>query len=270
MSLLSDFEDRLKPLFDGLTHPPSSDPNKWLMIEHESDLVFASWPIPAEQLRPLVPSALDIDTFEGTAWVTVEALQSSAVRFRELPIPATPLDGIETNVRTYVRYQGQRGILFLSLDCPGFLGSTLSRTLFKLPFHEADATLTLNGDNYHVESIRIEPSATTPQFALSGRISGAPAIVVAGSLDDFLLNLTCLFAVTPAGDLYRGEVAHRPRVIQPIDAVIPTNTLVAAAGITLPNQPPIVRYAPGDDSLAWPLECIAKGVGAASAAPPAP
>ena len=269
MSLWNDIESRLKPLFDGLPQPPSSDPNKWLMIERESSLIFASWPIPAEQLRPLVPSALDIDTFQGTSWVTVEALQSSAVRFRELPIPATPLDGIETNVRTYVRYQGQRGILFLSLDCPGFLGSTMSRMLFKLPFHEADATLTLNGDNYHVESIRIEESAAPPQFALSGRITGDPAVVVAGSLDDFLLNLTCLFAVTPDGDLYRGEVAHRPRVIQSIDAVIPTNTLVAAAGITLPNQAPIVRYSPGDDSLAWPLERLAVGVGTPSGQTPA-
>ena len=268
MSLLNDVEDRLKPLFDGLTHPPSADPNKWLMIEHESSLIFASWPVPAEQLRSLVPSALDIDTFQGTAWVTIEALQSSAVRFRELPIPATPLDGIETNVRTYVRYQGQRGILFLSLDCPGFLGSTMSQVLFKLPFHEADATLTLDGDNYHIESIRIEKSAAPPQFALSGRLTGDPAIVAAGSLDDFLLNLTCLFAVTPDGDLYRGEVAHRPRVIQSIDAVIPTNTLVAAAGLTLPNQPPIVRYSPGDDSLAWPLERLATGVGTASAGAP--
>jgi len=253
--VLDNLIERVERVVGGLeSHPAKTDDN-WLMIVRERYLLFASWPIPVAQLRPVIPSVLEIDTFQDTAWVTVETLQISTARIRNLPL-APSLEGTEVNVRTYVQYKGERGIHFLSLDSPGLLMDELSKHLFKLPFHNAEASVELNGDNYHVESIRLEDQSQPASFACSARLKGGPAMVAADSLEGWLLNQTCLFAVDTNGDVYRGYVGHRPHSIQPIEGVIETNTLVSAAGITLPGTPPVLTYSPGDDSMSWPITKI--------------
>ena len=41
------------------------------MYQRWHDLLFAHWALPAEQVRPLVPRELDLDTFDGKAWIGV-------------------------------------------------------------------------------------------------------------------------------------------------------------------------------------------------------
>ena len=41
----------------------------WVMRMRWLDLLFAHWPVPVEALRPLVPAGLDIETFDGSAWI---------------------------------------------------------------------------------------------------------------------------------------------------------------------------------------------------------
>ena len=35
------------------------------------DLLFAHWPVPADLVRPLIPPGLQIDTWDGSAWLGV-------------------------------------------------------------------------------------------------------------------------------------------------------------------------------------------------------
>jgi uncharacterized protein YqjF (DUF2071 family) len=221
------------------------------MIVRESHLLFVSWPVPIEQLRPLVASSLELDLHNGQAWITIEMLETAMVRLRHLPAPPLPLTGYEMNVRTYVKCNGERGIHFLSMDCPGYLGTTFAKWRFHLPMHEADVTVSLNGDNYHAESVRIEDSASPPKFAYSGRLGGPPARPAAGTLETFLLNQTVLFTTDSDGGVFRAVVDHRPHVVQPIAGVIEINTLVPALGLTVADDATSVLYSPGDDSLAW-------------------
>jgi len=78
------------------------------------DLLFAHWPVPFQQLRPLVPAQLSLDTCDGQCWVGVIPFWMSGVRSRGLP----PLPGLsrfpELNVRTYVTYKGKGGVYFFS------------------------------------------------------------------------------------------------------------------------------------------------------------
>jgi len=247
-----DFEEHLAGVLKLFRHG-DPDAEKWAMIVRESHLLFVSWPVPVAQLRPRLPAGLEIDTYQSSGWITIEMLQTSMVRFRGLPSVPVSIEGSEMNVRTYVRCRGERGIHFLSMDCPGLLGTALARWAFKLPLREADVLVRLVGDNYQAESIRIEDEAEPARFAYSGRISGPPAAVAPGSADEFLLNQTILFATDEHGAIYRARVDHRPHVVQPIDGVIEVNTLVSALVLTLPADPPIVRYCPGDDSLAYPM-----------------
>ena len=97
-----------------------------------NDLLFAHWPIPFAQLRPLVPDSLTLDTFDGQCWIGVVPFWMSGVRARGLPA----LPGFsrlpELNVRTYVTYGGKPGVYFFSLDITSHLAVWGARTLLSL------------------------------------------------------------------------------------------------------------------------------------------
>ena len=81
-------------------HAPASP---WVMRQKWHDLLFMHWPVAVQDLRPLIPRELELETFDGTAWVGVVPFHMSGIRLRGLP----PIPGLsafpELNVRTYVR-----------------------------------------------------------------------------------------------------------------------------------------------------------------------
>src|SRR5882672_3491683 len=103
--------DRLSP-----RQRPSSQP---LMHQSWGKLLFMHWPIDAAQLRQLIPTELEIDTFAGNAWIAVVPFTMWDTRALPPYLPAVPgLSAMhELNVRTYVHYNGVPGVWFFSLDC---------------------------------------------------------------------------------------------------------------------------------------------------------
>ena len=102
-------------ILDQTTHRPWPLPQTpWLLFMRWHDLLFAHWPIGVDSIRSLIPAVLDIDTFDGSAWIGVVPFHMSGVRPRFVPIPlAFP----ELNVRTYVKYRGKTGVWFFGSCC---------------------------------------------------------------------------------------------------------------------------------------------------------
>ena len=77
----------LKPgSLDRTAHRPWPLPRgAWIMAQSWHDLMFAHWRVDAARLRPLVPAALTIDTFESQAWIAVVPFRMSGVRLRGTP-----------------------------------------------------------------------------------------------------------------------------------------------------------------------------------------
>jgi len=55
------------------------------MAQSWHDLLFAHWPVAASDLRTLIPTELEIDTFDGSAWIAVVPFRMSGVRLRGTP-----------------------------------------------------------------------------------------------------------------------------------------------------------------------------------------
>ncbi len=112
--------------------PLASGP--WIIQQTWNDLLFLHWPVPAESLRPLVPSALPLDTFNGQCWVAVAPFHMTGVRPRWTP----PLPGLsafpELNVRTYVNFGGKPGVFFFSLDAGSLIAAQAARMTYHLPY----------------------------------------------------------------------------------------------------------------------------------------
>jgi uncharacterized protein len=127
-------------------------------------LLFAHWPVEVEALRPLVPPALEIDAFDGRAWVGLVPFTMEDVSPVLLPRAPRAAQGVwsalcggaiafhECNVRTYVYPRGRhndpsaRGVWFFSLDATSRLAVWGARTFWNLPYFNARIHLRCEGD----------------------------------------------------------------------------------------------------------------------------
>ncbi len=218
----------------------------WVMSETEEGLLFLHWPLPAESLRPLVPPGLALDTYEGDAWLTLNAFNMAAARFRSLPSIPGMSNSPEVDLRTYVRAGDEQGIFFLSMDIDNQLGVWISRTFYHLPYVQSRITFDFLGDGFRIESHRRAcKAAPAAAFGASYHPAGDPFCAAPGSLEAFLLERTAYFAASQEGRLYRGRDHRLPLVLAPAEAEIEANTVVHAAGLELPGVQPILHYSPG-------------------------
>jgi len=224
------------------------------------DLTFLHWRVPVSALRPLVPEALEIDTFDGDAFVSI--IPFTMTNVRPLWVPRFP--GIsnfhETNVRTYVHHQGKDpGVWFFSLDAAAWLPAAVARTLWHLPYHHARMTLEKGEDGVRYTSERLSPPSM-PVCNLTCLPLLTPAAAVPGSLEHFLAERYFLFADAGKGTLYRGQVHHTPYPLQTARVTGLKETLLAAAGIERPGEPPLAHYASRVDVEIFALELISGSV----------
>ena len=82
----------------------------WMIAMQWHDLAFLHWPVPAARLRPLIPASLELQTFEGTAWLGVVPFTMKGTRPRFLPALPWFSDFPELNVRTYVTVENKPGV----------------------------------------------------------------------------------------------------------------------------------------------------------------
>jgi uncharacterized protein YqjF (DUF2071 family) len=74
---------------------------------------------------------------------------------------------------------------------------------------------------------------------------------LAGTLEYFLTERYCLYAVHRHGSPYRLEIHHPPWPLESAEAEIRVNTMATAAGIVLPAIPPLLHFAKRQDMVAW-------------------
>ena len=221
------------------------------------DLSFLHWRIPVEVLRPLVPAALEIDTYEGDAFIGVVPFTMTGVR----PLWAPPVPGIsnfhETNVRTYVHHQGRDpGVWFFSLEAASRIAVTIARTFWHLPYHHARMTLEKRGGGVRYVSERKRPAPLPATCRVSCRPLGEPAAARPGTLEHFLAERYLLYTTAAGGSVRRGAVHHAPYPLQRAEIAECDETLIAAAGIARPTEAPIAHHASGVDVEIFALERV--------------
>ncbi|MFN7018508.1 MAG: YqjF family protein [Fimbriimonadales bacterium] len=217
-------------------------------------LLFVHWRVPAQTLRPLVPEPLHIDTFQGAAWVGFVPFLMEAVRPVWLPPIPKLFDFPEANIRTYVRYGAERGVWFFSLDAAHRLAVWVARRFWKLPYFHARMRFRQVAHNaIEYETTRCSRSRAFARVRY--QFEGTPRETEPGSLEHFLVERYTLFTVH-RGKLYRGVVVHLPYAVQPATILELEQNLTDAAGIALPDEPPLVFYAPSFGVLASALRPV--------------
>lgn len=223
----------------------------WVMRMRWVDLLFAHWPLEVEAIRPLIPSSLEIDTFDGMAWLGIVPFRMEDTAPRGLP--AIPGIGSfsEVNVRTYVRHGDRSGVWFLSLDASSRLAVEGARAVFHLPYFHASMAVSKVGDAIRYRSDRRDGRGRPASVDILYRPSGPPEYATDGSLDVWLTDRLRLFAANGRGRLMRTEIRHARWPLRPAVAEFSVESLAAAQGIGLPPGPIHLRYVDRLDVVAW-------------------
>jgi uncharacterized protein YqjF (DUF2071 family) len=239
-------------LLDHVEHRPWPPPDgRWTLGETLEDVLFAHWRVSPEALRPLVPDDVEIDTHDGSAWAGIVALRVTALRGRGLlPVPGFS-SFLQLNVRTYVRGRDDKpGVWFLSLDASNRFAVEGARRRFGLPFFHARLSLDETGDWCDVECARIGERGRV--FSGRYRAEGEETVPAPGSLEAFLVERYCLYAIDRAGGLVRGEIHHEPWSLRGADAEIELATI---APVELSGSA-VCHVAARQDLVLWPLEAL--------------
>ena len=249
------------PTDNDLKHRPWPLPGgPWVMAQRWHDLLFAHWPVPATDVRALIPAGLEIDTFDGVAWLGVVPFRMSNVRLRGMP--ALPWLSLfpELNVRTYVVHEGKPGVWFFSLDAGNFVAVVIARQWFHLPYFHASMHIAERDAWAHYRSTRTHRGAAPASLQAKYRPISPVQIARPRTLEYFLTERYCLYTADARGRLIRGEIHHGPWPLQIAEAEFAENTMAGAVGIALPAGQPLLHFAKRQDVVVWPPKKIMRGV----------
>ncbi len=221
-----------------------------VMYQRWRSLLFLHFSCDPEEVQRLLPPGLEVDTFDGKAWVGLVPFRMEGIRPRFLPA----LPGIsgfpETNVRSYVHRAGREpGVWFFSLDAANPLACHVGRTLWQLPYFTSVMCFTADKDSRRYTGVRQQGEILSLVHAEVGAPISDPR---PGSLEYFLIERYLLYA-NRAGQLYRGRVHHPPYPLRKATVTQFDDGQIAASGLT-PRPIEHVLYSPGVDVEIYGLE----------------
>jgi uncharacterized protein len=218
----------------------------WIMAQTWRDLLFAHWPVPVSELARAVPPSLELDLWDGEAFIGVIPFRMDRIHPRGVfPLPwlsTTP----EINVRTYVTVGGKRGVYFLSLHAANFVAVKIAQLFFHLPYFQAAMNVENEGDAVHYAS-----QSSGAEFRGWYRPTGEAAPAQPGTLEHWLTARYCFYTLDKHGNVIRGDVDHAPWPLQPAEASIEANTMTEPFGIRLPDAPPLLHFSRALDVRLW-------------------
>lgn len=232
----------------------------WAVRQVWSALAFLHWRVPVDAVRQKLPAGLEVDTFDGSAWIGVVPFRMEGVHLRGLPpVPGTD-EFPELNVRTYVTAEGKPGVWFFSLDAASSVTSTVARVWYGLPYWRARMEMTEEEGRVSYSSVRISKGA--PPAVFRGRYAPAGAEFRArpGSLEHFLAERYCLYANARGGGLARADIHHAPWELRPAKVHTLENTMAEAAGFGIAPEPDNALFARRIEAFAWTPAPLAAAV----------
>jgi uncharacterized protein len=198
-------------------------------------LTFLHWPYEPAAVRRLLPPGLELDTFDGAAYVGLIPFE-----IHNLPgIPHFP----ETNVRTYViGPDGSRAVWFFSLDAGRMLAVIGARAGYHLPYFWANMQVTQQNGTIRYRSRRRWPHSTrhsTERYTNIAIEPGGPKEPT--ELDHFLTARYRLYTVT-RGRLGYAQIQHDPWPLARATLLELNQNLIEASGLPSPQGSPLVHY----------------------------
>jgi uncharacterized protein YqjF (DUF2071 family) len=206
------------------------------------DLAYIHFRYDPQEVANILPVGLDVDAFDGSAWVGLVPFSMRGIGIPHLP--SIPYLGSfpEVNVRTYVVRDGVPGVWFCSLDINRILPTLVARTTYQLPycFGKVHNKRIDNELFTAVERRWPKGSAHTSIHLAIGEMIPEPS-----PLEIFLSARWGLYSQTRSGSIRYAPVSHPQWPLQRATILSLDDSLVEAAGLTAPVGAPHVMFSTG-------------------------
>ena len=237
-------------------HLPFPMPNRPFAISQEwRELTFMHWKVDPERLKPHLPDGLEIDLFDGEAYVGVIPFVMKNVRPRGLPSVLGISTFAEFNVRTYVIKDGQAGVFFLTLDAKSLVTCFYAPRAYGLPYRYAKANVKYEGESLQWRSRRSSDGAE-----LIGSTSNKGPLQSSDSntLEHYFFERYCLYT-EHQGCIRRAYVYHQPWSFTEAEVNLESNSLLESYNMGLDAlSPDLIHYSQGLLVKTWPIEVAEK------------
>jgi uncharacterized protein len=236
-------------IVDVTAHRPWTMPRQpWVMTQTWHDLLFAHWPVPPKSVESRLPAGIELDVFDGDAWIGIVPFRMTNVAPRGVPSLPGISEFPEINVRTYVKAGCRPGVYFFSLDAASAFAVRAARLLLNLPYYRASIAVTNRADAIEFESQRDGEAAS---FRATYKPLGERFVAAQGSLEYFLTERYCLYHFDRRRRPYRLEIHHPPWKLRTARAEITDGRIAASAGFELGGREPLLHVAERQDVVAW-------------------
>lgn len=244
----------MRPALSQTSHRPWPLPkSKPFMIQYWEELLFLHWEISKQFLDKILPRGLEVDTFQGKAYIGLVPFRMKGVR----PIFLPPLPWVsyfsELNVRTYVKTQGKPGVYFFSLDAGNRIVVEIARKYFHLPYLNANIHFKKEGIKKEFHCFRIDSRANPGEFHAIYFPSSKVYQSKQDTLENWLTERYCLYSRDSKGELYRGEIHHLPWPLQKAECHIYHNTILKNHNIRILESEPLIHYSESLKVALFPL-----------------
>jgi len=207
-------------------------------------MTFLHWTFAPSDVQTLLPPEVEVQTYDGVAWVGLTPFLIADFRLPYLP-PVPRLSSFpETNLRTYVRCpDGREGIWFLSLEAHSLATVLGARAAYGAPYHWAGMSLTTDGSvEYRSQRRPLQERSAGHRITVTPHGPSRPEKI--GLLDHWLTGRWRSYTKV-LGQLFTVPVEHEPWPLWSADVIELDETLTAACGLPPPTHEPVVHFSPG-------------------------
>lgn len=237
------------------SYPAPAKPHAMRMEWH--DLAFLHWRVEPDRLRERMPRDLELDVFDGSAWLGIVPFRMSGVTPRGLIAVPGLSEFPELNVRTYVTAGGKPGVWFFSLDAHQLVAVEVARAWYHLPYLYARMRCERQEGWVRYDSRRQDARGGEAEFRARYRGVGPVQRAEAGALEEFLTERYCLYAEDAQRRLYRGEIDHGPWPLQKAEYEIERMSMTdSLLGFGIEGPAAAAHFAERLAVRAWSIERI--------------
>lgn len=231
----------IKSILSEVHHRPFELPiGKWKYYQKWNNALFLHWEIPIEILQNLVPKTLNIDTYDGKAYVSLVAFTMEKIRPRNLPSIQFISDFDEINIRTYIEKDGKKGVYFLNIEGGKSLSVFIAKKLSGLPYEKSE--IKRSNQSYHSKN-DLKNLNFESEYSIKSTISDK------SELDIWLTERYCLY-LKKENEVYRYDIHHKEWEIKAVE--ISHLNLDYNLGELVINYPPeLAHFSHGVKVMAW-------------------
>lgn len=227
----------------------------WVGQQEWHDVLFMHWAVPYEKLKPYVPAPFLLETYDGQAWVTVVLFQTKNSRFRTMPTIMSYLSFLQMNTRTYIQFDGEPGIYFLSVDVNHLLIKTITKRLLQLPYELAKMDIKRDKDQIQFKSKRIKNNYSFSNITANYRPSSQTIYQSQGTLSHWLTERYCFWMIK-GNKIIKGPLSHESWELHDVTVNLEMTDIIPFIPVNDLQRNPLAHYEKSVHAHLHPFEQI--------------